>query len=49
MHLIFQTVVIGPLYSPKHAPTNLLLDLNLNMNPNPETTMHDDMYNVKCK
>ena len=28
---------------------NVLLDSNLNMNLNPETTVHDDMYNVKYR
>ena len=34
-------------YTP--AQLNLLLDLNLNMNLNLETTVHDDIYNVKYR
>ena len=38
-----------PLHSSTPAASNPLLDLNLKMNINPESTVHDDMYNVKYR
>ena len=46
---IAQTAMTDPLSSPTPASSNSLLDLNLNMNLNTETTLNDDMYNVKYR
>ena len=47
MHLVPHVIMVHLLPSLTPAPPNPSLDLNLNMNLNPETTVHDDMYNVK--
>ena len=47
MHTISHVIVTDSLPNSTSLPSNPLLDLNLNMNLNPETTVHDNMYNVK--
>ena len=49
VQLAFQSVITDPLHSSTLAPSNLLFDLNLNINLNPETSVHDDMHNVKYR
>ena len=40
-------LMTDPLSSTTPVPSNSLVDLNINMNLSPETTLHDDIYNVK--
>ena len=49
MHLVSQTAMTDLLSNPTPAMSKLLLELNLNMNLNPETTVHDERYNVKSR
>ena len=47
VHPVSHIAIGDPLFNSTPVPSNLLLDLNLNVNLNPETTVHDDINNVK--
>ena len=49
VYLVSHTAITDPLSIYTPVPSNSHLDLSLNMNLNPETTRHDDMYNVKFR
>ena len=47
VHLISHVIMTVMCPNSTCAPSNSHLDLKLNLSLNPETTVHDDMYNVK--
>ena len=46
MYLISHFTMPDPLPNSIHVQPNPLLDLNFKITLNPETSVHDDMYNV---